>query len=103
MYLSFADIIHEEDDELAEIPVFLDVEKLISIALKTKCDALHPGYGFLAENAYFAEKCRDNGSPSSVLHLMPFTRWATSPSPGRSPCAQNTHGNGFSRQRRQRG
>ncbi|MRR23998.1 biotin carboxylase, partial [bacterium] len=53
MYLTFADIIHEEDDELAEIPVFLDVEKLISIALKTKCDAVHPGYGFLAENAWF--------------------------------------------------
>ena len=60
MYLTFADIIHEEDDELAEIPVFLDVEKLIAIALKTKCDSVHPGYGFLAENAWFAEKCRDN-------------------------------------------
>jgi len=67
MYLSFADIIHEEEDELAEIPVFLDVEKLISIALKTKCDALHPGYGFLAENAYFAEKCRDN----SIIFIGP--------------------------------
>ena len=43
MYLSYADIIHEEDDETADIPVFLDVEKLVSIALETKCDAVHPG------------------------------------------------------------
>ncbi len=60
MYLTFADIIHDDNDELAEIPVFLDVEKLIGIALKTRCNAVHPGYGFLAENAYFAERCRDN-------------------------------------------
>ncbi|MCK7531111.1 MAG: hypothetical protein MZV63_08755 [Marinilabiliales bacterium] len=60
MYLSYADIIHEEEDQAAEIPVFLDVEKLIAVALETKCDALHPGYGFLAENAYFADKCKDN-------------------------------------------
>jgi len=60
MYLSYADIIHEEEDQAAEIPVFLDVEKLIAVALETNCDALHPGYGFLAENAYFADKCKDN-------------------------------------------
>jgi acetyl-CoA carboxylase biotin carboxylase subunit len=61
MYLSMADIIHDEDEDASEIPVFLDVEKLISIALETKCDAVHPGYGFLAENAYFADRCQVNG------------------------------------------
>jgi acetyl-CoA carboxylase biotin carboxylase subunit len=75
MYLSFADIIHEEEDQAVEIPVFLDIEKLIAVALETKCDALHPGYGFLAENAYFAEKCKDNGiifigpSPDAIYKM----------------------------------
>ncbi len=75
MYLSSADIIHEEDDAEAVIPVFLDIEKLISVASEHKCDAIHPGYGFLAENAYFAEKCRDNGivfigpSPDAIYKM----------------------------------
>ncbi|MDQ1296079.1 MAG: hypothetical protein QG611_57 [Bacteroidota bacterium] len=60
MYLSFADEVFDNSEDLSEIPVFLDVEKLISIALKTGADAIHPGYGFLAENAYFAQKCVDN-------------------------------------------
>ena len=60
MYLSFADEVFDNTEDLSEIPVFLDIEKLISIALATGSDALHPGYGFLAENAYFAQKCLDN-------------------------------------------
>ncbi|KMY50754.1 acetyl-CoA carboxylase biotin carboxylase subunit [Peribacillus loiseleuriae] len=38
---------------------YLNVTNIISIAKKTGCDAIHPGYGFLAENADFAELCRD--------------------------------------------
>jgi acetyl-CoA carboxylase biotin carboxylase subunit len=60
MYLSLADVIYDNTGDVSEIPVFLDIEKLITIALKTKSNALHPGYGFLAENAYFAQKCIDN-------------------------------------------
>ncbi|MGB8491986.1 MAG: acetyl-CoA carboxylase biotin carboxylase subunit [Bacteroidales bacterium] len=60
MYLSLADSIFDIADETSEIPVFLNIDRLIEIALETKADAIHPGYGFLAENAYFAQKCIDN-------------------------------------------
>ncbi|HOO99764.1 MAG TPA: acetyl-CoA carboxylase biotin carboxylase subunit [Bacteroidales bacterium] len=75
MYLSHADEIFDNTESESEIPVFLDIEKLISIALQTSSDALHPGYGFLAENAYFAQKCLDNGiifigpSPDAIYKM----------------------------------
>ncbi|RMG36263.1 MAG: ATP-grasp domain-containing protein, partial [Methanobacteriota archaeon] len=40
---------------------YLNIEKIIKAALETGCQAVHPGYGFLAENADFARKCRDAG------------------------------------------
>ena len=40
---------------------YLATEAILAAALETGADAVHPGYGFLAENAKFAEACRDAG------------------------------------------
>jgi len=40
---------------------YLDARLLVQAALSTGCDALHPGYGFLAESATLAQLCADHG------------------------------------------
>jgi acetyl-CoA carboxylase biotin carboxylase subunit len=40
---------------------YLDAVKIIDAAKKNGADAIHPGYGFLSENADFAEACAENG------------------------------------------
>ena len=40
---------------------YLRIDKLINVAKKTGCDAMHPGYGFLAENPAFPRACSDAG------------------------------------------
>ena len=40
---------------------YLNEERIISAALACGAQAIHPGYGFLSENAYFAQLCRKNG------------------------------------------
>lgn len=57
------------------IESYLNIPKIIKIAKKKKIDAIHPGYGFLAENPDFAETCEKSGikfiGPSpKVISLM---------------------------------
>ncbi|WP_322495713.1 acetyl-CoA carboxylase biotin carboxylase subunit [Chloroflexus sp.] len=54
---------------------YLNAPALISAALISGCDAVHPGYGFLSENPYFAEMCADCnlifiGPPPEPIRLM---------------------------------
>lgn len=40
---------------------YLNIDKIISIAIAKGADAIHPGYGFLSENPLFADACKENG------------------------------------------
>ncbi len=50
---------------------YLQVEKILEVAKLSGADAIHPGYGFLAENPRFAKACEDSG----VVFIGP--RWKT--------------------------
>ncbi|WP_290517277.1 carboxyl transferase domain-containing protein [Alcanivorax sp.] len=43
------------------VPAYLDGVQLIAVAREQGCEAIHPGYGFLAESAEFAEQCAEAG------------------------------------------
>lgn len=54
---------------------YLSIEKIIDAAKKLQVDAIHPGYGFLSENADFAEKVEQNniifiGPKSGAMRMM---------------------------------
>ena len=54
---------------------FLDARQIVRLAKRIGVDAIHPGYGFLAENAEFAHLCREAGiafigPPPEALELL---------------------------------
>ncbi len=56
-------------------PNNLDVKKILDVAARAGAEAIHPGYGFLAENAPFAQACEDAGivfigPPASAIEAM---------------------------------
>ena len=49
---------------------YLLIDRILSVAAICDVDAIHPGYGFLAENAYFAEACRKHNI-TFIVHSIP--------------------------------
>ena len=48
---------------------YLDVDKILTVAKQAEVDAIHPGYGFLSENADFAQAVIDAGLILSLIHI----------------------------------
>ncbi|MEM6911244.1 MAG: pyruvate carboxylase [Verrucomicrobiota bacterium] len=55
-----ADEAYQLSEHKGPVGAYLDIESVIGIAKERGVDAIHPGYGFLSENAEFARACQEN-------------------------------------------
>ena len=54
-------------EHLSPLGAYLAIDEIIALAKKRGVDAIHPGYGFLSENAAFAKACEDAGADGISL------------------------------------
>ena len=75
---------------------YLNIHRIVDIALKTECDAVHPGYGFLSENSEFAQAVLDAGityigpSPDAIENMGSKTHARTAMLAADIPCIPGT-------------
>ena len=70
-----ADECYQIGEDKEPLKPYLDMDAIIKVAKDNQVDAIHPGYGFLSENAMFAQKCAENdiifiGPKVSVLKAL---------------------------------
>ena len=70
-----ADECYQIGEDKDPLKPYLDMDAIIKVARENHVDAIHPGYGFLSENAEFARKCEENdlifiGPKVSVLKAL---------------------------------
>jgi pyruvate carboxylase subunit A len=91
----------DEAHSIGENPLagYLNPRKLVNLAVETGCDALHPGYGFLSENAELADICAERGikfiGPSAevIRRMGDKTEARRSMMAAGVPCTPGTEGN----------
>lgn len=75
---------------------YLNIHRIVDIAIKAKCDAIHPGYGFLSENPEFAEAVINAGityigpSPDAIANMGSKTAARTAMLAAGVPCIPGT-------------
>ena len=75
LFRTKADEAYLVGENKSPLGAYLDIESIIRLAKEKGVDAIHPGYGFLSENANFARACEENdiifiGPPSHILEKM---------------------------------
>ena len=84
---------------LGQTSEYLNQAKILALAKDNGCQAIHPGYGFLSENADFARKCADAGikfigpPPSAIDDMGDKARSKEIMNAAGVPCVPGYHGN----------
>lgn len=85
MFRTLADEAYPLNPEKGPIDAYLDIPTILKIAKDHNVDAIHPGYGFLAENPVLVEECEKNGITFIGPTVDSMNAMATRSPPSRSP------------------